>query len=255
MAETLQEVQVREIKVFTSELVLYKKIVQRMSIFGKSTECINPKQNEEISTEIHQTSDLDPKCLRKEISNLRGKTLSVLCLKWQVMSLHEKIQERKRVYSLLPFVINVLTFQNFDISRKEFRDIIFMAQNCKTVEFRSCKIDSSEIQFRTGVLYRIQELKFNFCGSKSNSNWVENPDKINSIIKAISGCSLNTSLKLLNLHGFCFEGSEAYKLMIEYDLGHIMVFAGKCYNIRPNPSSLKESFEEPESHFENCIIQ
>ena len=60
-----------------------------------------------------------------------------------------------------------------------------------------------------------------------NSDWINHPQRLTSIIKAISKCSLSSSLILLNINGYPYEDSEAEELMKELDLIHIKVFTNK----------------------------
>ncbi|CAI2373129.1 unnamed protein product [Moneuplotes crassus] len=90
-----------------------------------------------------------------------------------------------------------LEIVGFVITRQDLCRIISNCSHLNSISIKYCRIDSEGCKFISSKDYKVQSLCLTGCGQTSCSNWGEYQHRFTSILKAISDCSLKTSLKSL----------------------------------------------------------
>ena len=109
----------------------------------------------------------------------------------------------------------------FKLSNSSLQKIIKAAFNSDRIVFYACLLDfDSDIDI-SGPDYKTTYLSFRWTGC--HSNWSSSPSKLKRILKAISLCSLKTSLQTLDVEGCKLKVSEVKGMLKEFNLEHVKV--------------------------------
>ena len=109
---------------------------------------------------------------------------------------------------ILPKCQNVIVFENFIFTQRDFKHIIYNCFNWEIVAINFWKLDFEDITITCKAKSKIKKLGFWESGSKSNSNWEEHPQRFFNLMKAISESSIKESLQSINIgNGGITEGS------------------------------------------------
>ena len=85
------------------------------------------------------------------------------------------------------------------IGQRDFSNILNNCFNWTVLEFFNCKLAFEEVKITNKAKSNIISLSFNNSGRHKNSNWEERPDRLESLIRAISKWSIKESLQELIL--------------------------------------------------------
>ena len=109
----------------------------------------------------------------------------------------------------------------FKLSNSSLEKIIKAACNSDRIVFSWCSLElDSDIDI-SGPDYKTTYLSLRW--NKYYSNWSSSPSRLKRMLKAISLCSLNTSLQTLDVYGWELEVSKVEKMLKEFSLEHVKV--------------------------------
>ncbi|CAI2378849.1 unnamed protein product [Moneuplotes crassus] len=120
-------------------------------------------------------------------------------------------------------VTDMIQIKSYRISRKFLPRILSSASHISNLIFYECSLDTSNIKFPNGIQYRIETLNLTKCGMKECSDWKNNPSGLDSILKAVSKCSLKKSLRTILLHFSGLEIEEIQKMIEANELKGIII--------------------------------
>ncbi|CAI2375796.1 unnamed protein product [Moneuplotes crassus] len=116
-----------------------------------------------------------------------------------------------------------LTFIKMVISKKKIGRIIVMASKFMVLSFSQCRIEVGDLSIPDNIQFGTRTLSFNETGHQNNSNWDQNYDEVESLLKAISECKLKNSLSWINLDLTPLTKYDASQLLKKYYLRDIVV--------------------------------
>ena len=109
----------------------------------------------------------------------------------------------------------------FKLSKSSLQKIIKAGCNSDRIVLCTCFLDFNSEMDISGPEYKTTYLSFRFTGGYSN--WSYDASRLKKILKAISLCSLKTSLQTLDVYGWGFEVSEVEGMLKEFNLEHVKV--------------------------------
>ncbi|CAI2377683.1 unnamed protein product [Moneuplotes crassus] len=181
-------------------------------------------------------------CLKmfKILENSHKKTLTLLPFTSNPSSARHvsyKLYE-KHIFSISSSFLEGLHLKGFRIGKRQFECLIYHSRNFIWLKLASCKIDSRECIFVNKSEYKLKKLSFECCGHPTCSNWIENPQRLDDILLAISKCSLKDSLQHLNISWNSREKEKLKRGLEDLGITDLKVFGlnflgGKryCFNL------------------------
>ena len=80
-----------------------------------------------------------------------------------------------------------------------FQNLIVSSKNIEELRLTQWTIDSNDITFKAGTVFRLHTLTFMECGKYNFSNWKDYPHKFGNILKAVSESKLSETLRKIEL--------------------------------------------------------
>ncbi|CAI2377630.1 unnamed protein product [Moneuplotes crassus] len=118
-----------------------------------------------------------------------------------------------------------ITLKAFEVSKKSFKRLICV-YNLQTLAFTNCQVDTENVKFPIHTNFTLEKLLFEGLNTRITKEWRENPEKIYSLIRAISECSLRDSLKLVFVDRLIDQKEILKELVDDLKLSSIK-FAGR----------------------------
>ncbi|CAI2377202.1 unnamed protein product [Moneuplotes crassus] len=119
---------------------------------------------------------------------------------------------QQNLIKMVSFATKEVSLVGMEISNFNFRNIIVSTNSVKELCFRQCSISTTEVCLIKPDPYLIQTLAFVECGSVKYSDWKQFPEKLFSILQAISETSLTRSLQKIELldNGISVQEIQGY---------------------------------------------
>ena len=113
----------------------------------------------------------------------------------------------------------------FKLSNSSLEKVIKAGCNSDRIVFLACYLDfDSDIDI-SGPEYKTTYLSFR--GTGYHSNWNSHPSRLKRMLKAISLCSLKTSLQTLDVYKWELFVNEVEEMLKEFNLEHVKVVKEK----------------------------
>ena len=119
----------------------------------------------------------------------------------------------------------------FKLSNSSLEKVIKAGCNSDRIAFCGCLLDFDfdlDIDI-SGPEYKTTYLSFRF--TENESYWISSPSGLERILKAISLCSLKTSLQSLDVCGWDLEVSKVEEMLKEFDLEHVKVVQEDAWSL------------------------
>mmetsp|Transcript_35115 Transcript_35115/g.40580 ORF Transcript_35115/g.40580 Transcript_35115/m.40580 type:complete len:159 (+) Transcript_35115:978-1454(+) len=140
------------------------------------------------------------------------------------MSSHQ-LEANRYIESLICVAEKVnksILLNNLNVCKDEFEELMDAFKHCKEIiHFVSCKIETrSEVSFEDSLKdWQTETLSFNFSGGEKFSNWGENLEHFENIIKALGKSEdVKKNLKGIYLKDFNAPEETIMKIMKECNL-------------------------------------
>lgn len=121
---------------------------------------------------------------------------------------------KKEVMKILSKVSLEACFSGCKISQKDFRHIMNCASNCKAIRFKNCLIETGNPDFDNGIKFKTNLVEFDNCQTYSSESRSESLLEVQSIFKAMLGCSLAKSLITIKMSN-CGTSKEDFLALAE----------------------------------------
>ncbi|CAI2379552.1 unnamed protein product [Moneuplotes crassus] len=127
---------------------------------------------------------------------------------------------------VLPSVCYLVFIYKWSIRKKDLQTIVSSASNSNEVTFSSCKLDAEGIEFTPKIIYKTSVLRFLECSSISGTSTELNTSLFSSILKAVSLCPLQRSLKTVDLYKSGVSEEFVKEEKKKHGLNNIQIIVG-----------------------------